>query len=164
MAQVKGKIKLIKHNTGWSFILIDPENLKQQAVEKFVRGSEAIQSIVLDMTIKAGHVEKSLSQLGYLHAACFPVYYQHYIDQGIQVVTQEQKEAVRDAIKYAISFVVEVPDFKGGVHYKPKSLAGASKEEVSEFIEALIRLAAEYSMIVPEPAEYLEQHGAKDFE
>ena len=172
MAQVKGKIKLIKHNIGWSFILIDPENLKQQAVEKFVRGSEAIRSIVLDMVIKAPHVEKTLSQLGYLHAAVWPVFYQYYEDQGQPAETEWQKETVRDEVKWAIGFVdvhkrqliqpghVEPNEYL----HKPKSFADASKEETSEAIDSIIRLGAEFGMIVPSPEEYLEQHGVKDFE
>ena len=164
MAQVRGKIKLIKHNIGWSFILIDPENLKAQAVEKFVRGSEAIQSIVLDVVIKAPHVSKTLNQLAYIHTCVYTVFYQFYRDQGQSIETNDDKNMVHDAIKYAVGFVTEVSDFKGEIHYKPISLAETSKESASEYIDSVIRLAAEYGMIVPEPGEFLEQHGLSEFQ
>ena len=160
---IKANIKLVKTDQGWSMVILEPERVKEQCVDKFIKHENTV-SVILSCEIKRPFTDKSLSQLGYLHAAVFPVFYQQYIDQGIQIITKEQEENVRDAIKYAISFIVEVPDIKGGVHYKPKSLAGASKEEVSEFIEAVIRLAAEFSLIVPSPDEYLKQHDALKFE
>ena len=169
MAQIKGKIKLIKHNTGWSFILIDPENLKAQAVEKFVRGSEAIQSIVLDMTIKAGHVEKTLSQLGYMHAAVWPCFYAFAVNQGIKAETEDDKVMIRNDVKYAIGFVKDMDLLysQGGKKIKasiPRSFADASKEETSEAIEAIIRLGAEFGMIIEDAATYLERHNKSEFE
>ena len=50
-------------------------------------------------------------------------------------------------------------------HYHDvKSFANASKEETSEAIDAIIRLAAEFGMVVQSPEEYLHKHGATKFE
>ena len=148
---------------GWSLVIPDPVGLKAQCVDKFIR-SEHVQSIILEVEVRAPYVEKTLSQLGYLHAAVYNEFYNFYRDQGIQVDTKEDREMVQDAIKYAVSFIVQVNDISGGVHYKPKSMATASKDEGSEYIDAVIRLGAEYGIIILGPEEYLEKHNAKEFE
>lgn len=153
---------LIKHD-GWSLILEDAERIKALCVEKFIRGSEAIQSVVLDAEIKAPHVHKTASQLGYLHAAVWPVFYQYYRDQGEPVETREQMEHVRDDVKWAIGFI-EVQHNKFSIDTrKVRSFADASKEETSEAIDQLIRLAADFGMIVPSPREYLMKHQLNEF-
>ena len=169
MSKVKSKIKLLKDPVrGWVLVPVDINNVKKQAIEKFVT-SDAIKSIVLDMEIKAPHVEKTLSQLGFLHAAVFPVFYAYYTSQGQPAETPEQKEQIRDDVKHAIGFIEHRLNcvFDAGGHVRTswgKSFADASKEETSEAIDSIIRLAADFGMVVPGPAEYLEKHGAKDFE
>jgi len=169
MSKVKSKIKLLKDPVrGWVLVPVDINNVKKQAIEKFVT-SDAIKSIVLDMEIKAPHVEKTLSQLGFLHAAVFPVFYAYYTNQGQPAETPEQKEGIRDDVKWAIGFTQEriscvVDAGETRVVAAVRSFADASKTETSEAIDSIIRLAADFGMVVPGPAEYLEKHGAKDFE
>jgi len=164
MAKVKGKIKLFKDpNRGWVMVPVDFENIKSQAINLWVHQNTV--SMVLDMTIERSREEKSLSQLGYLHAAVWPVFYAYYATQGIPVEDDQAKERVRDDVKWAIGFVEnQVNVFHGPNTTKVKSFAGASKEETSEAIDAIIRLAAEYGMIVQGPEEYLHKHGKSTFE
>jgi hypothetical protein len=163
MAKVKSTMTLTRSKDGWALKLPTGYNLKQQLVDKFIRSDE-VQSIILEMEIRAPFKEKTLSQLGYLHAAVWPVFYQYYRDQGIQVESKEQMEDVRDSVKMALGFVKSITDIHGELHTKPKSLADASKDEVRDLIDWIIRLAADFGMIVPGPEEYLEKHGKTEFE
>jgi len=173
MSKVKGIIKLIKDpQRGWVLVPVDLNNIKQQAIEKWVK-SDAVQSIALEMEIKFPYIEKTLSQLGYLHAAVFPVFYAYYTTQGIPVETDQDKEKVRDDVKAVIGFIehrdnqVLLKEGDGLSIYsypKVKSFASASKEETGEAIDAIIRLAAEFGMVVPSPEEYLHKHGATKFD
>jgi hypothetical protein len=165
---VKGKAKLLKDpQRGWVLVPIDLDNMKAQAVEKFIKHDTTV-SVILDMEFKRPHVEKTLSQLGYLHAAVWPVFYQYYINQGQPAESKEQKEGIRNDVKHAIGFVYLRQDLinRDGPQGEQvvRSFADASKDETSEQIEKIIRLAADFGMIVPGPEEYLEKHGAKDFE
>lgn len=164
--KVKGKIKLFKDpQRSWVLVPVDLENVKQEAIKKFIKHDTTV-SVVLDMELKRPFVSKSLSQLGYLHAAVWPVFYQYYEDQGIPADSADQKERIRNDVKWAIGWVDkgEVSPISVMPMYKVNSFADASKEEASEAIEKIIRLAAEYGMIVPTAAEYLEQHNATEFE
>ena len=169
MAKVRSTMTLIRDDgpfsNGWELKVMAPESLKQQCVDKFIRSDE-VQSIILEVEVRAPYVEKTLSQLGYLHAAVWPVFYQYYRDQGIQVETKEQMEKVRDEVKDVIGFTDYINSglFHKGVTHRPKSFASTSKEETSEAIDQIIRLAADFGMIVPGPEEYLEKHNAKEFE
>jgi hypothetical protein len=163
MAKVKSTMTLSRVQGGWALRVPDPHNLKKECVDKFIRSDE-VQSIILEMEIRAPFKEKTLSQLGYLHAAVWPVFYQYYRDQGIQVDSKEQMEDVRDSVKMALGFVKSITDIHGELHTKPKSLADASKDEVRDLIDWIIRLAADFGMIVPGPEEYLEKHGVTKFE
>jgi hypothetical protein len=92
MSKVTGKIKLIKDpRKGWVLVPIDLNNLRQQAIDKWVKG-DASQSILLDMELKQPYEEKTLSQLGYLHAAVWPVFYAYYQTQGIPVENEQVRE------------------------------------------------------------------------
>lgn len=163
MAKVRTTMTLTRVKDGWSLKMPDPANFKQNLVDKFIRSDE-VQSIILELEVRAPFKEKTLSQLGYLHAAVWPVFYQYYRDQGIQVESSEQMEDVRDSVKMALGFVRSITDIHGEVHTKPKSLADASKDETRELIDWIIQLAADFGMIVPGPEEYLERHGVKAFE
>jgi hypothetical protein len=166
---IKGQVKLIKDpDRGWVMILLDQNNIKAQAVDKFIKHDTTV-SVILNMELKRPHVEKTLSQLGYLHAAVWPCFYRYYEDQGIPVVTPEQKRKVRDDVKKVIGFVSVDraplnPDHASDFNDHVKSFADASKEEASEAIDAIIRLGADFGIIIEEPGAYLEQHGVKDFE
>jgi ABC-type transport system involved in Fe-S cluster assembly fused permease/ATPase subunit len=165
MSKVTGKIKLIKDpRKGWVLVPIDLNNLRQQAVDKWVKG-DASQSILLDIELKQPYEEKTLSQLGYLHAAVWPVFYAYYQTQGIPVENEQVREYVRDDVKWAIGFTEQIDSlWSDGFIVKVKSFANASKEETSEAIDAIIRLAAEFGMVVQSPEEYLHKHGATKFE
>jgi len=165
MAKVKGTAKLLKDpNRGWVLIPTDLDNLKKQAVENFIKHDTTV-SVILDLELRRPFVEKTLSQLGYLHAAVWPVFYAYYSTQGIPVETKEQKEKVRDDVKWAIGFIERsITKFYGPNIEKVKSFAGASKEETSEAIDAIIRLAAEFGMVIQTPEEYLQKHGKTEFE
>lgn len=163
MAKVKSTMTLSRVKDGFSLVMPDPANFKQTLVDKFIRSDE-VQSIILEVEVRAPFKEKTLSQLGYLHAAVWPVFYQYYRDQGIQVESKEQMLEVRDSVKLALGFVKPVADIHGEIHQVIKSLADASKEDVMDLIDWIIRLAADFGMIVPGPEEYLESHGVKAFE
>lgn len=168
MTKIRAKLKLIKDpNRGWVLILIDPNGVKAQALDKFIK-NDTIVSMVLDCDIFRPKQEKTLSQLGYLHAAVWPVFYQYYRDQGEIIETDQQMEKVRDEVKAAIGFIdkltTEHIGVKGAVYNKIKSFASASKAETTEAIDKIIRLGSEYGMTVPGPDEYLKQHNAKQFE
>jgi len=166
MSKVTGTAKLFKDpQRGWVLVPTDLNNLKAQAVEKFIK-HDTTTSVILDMELKRPYVAKTLSQLGYLHAAVYPQFYNYYTEQGIPGMdSQEQREKCRNDIKDAVNFTHQVESSLGmGPRLEVKSLADASREEVSEFIDSVIRLAAGYGIIVPTPEEYLEQHGAKEFE
>jgi len=164
MSNVTGTIKLFKDpNRGWVLVPVNLDVIKEAAIKKFIKHDNTV-SVVLDMVLKRPYVEKTLSQLGYLHAAVWPVFYQYYKDQGEPVETQGQKEKVRDDVKDAIGFTTtETSQLTSRNYSKVRSFADASKEEATEAIDQIIRLAADFGMIVPGPEEYLEQHGAKDF-
>ena len=166
MSKVTGKIKLIKDpRKGWILVPIDLNNLRQQAIDKWVKG-DASQSILLDMTIAWPYESKTGSQLAYIYGVCYPVFYSFYITQGYIVETEEQKEQIRNEVKYAVGFIEqkEPGKFYDKKSYQVKSLAKATKEEVSDFIDKVIRLAAEYSMIIPDPSEYLHKMGLDKFD
>lgn len=165
MAKITGKVSLIKDpQRGWVLVLVNPGQIKADAVEKFVRGSDTIQSISLDMELKAPHVGKTLSQLGYLHAAVWPEFYKYYETQGQPAQSQEQKEAVRDDIKFAIGFVENrINLIYGADTQNVKSFSSATKDETTQAIDDIIRLGAEFGIIIPGPQEYLERHGVEDF-
>lgn len=172
MSKVRSTMTLTRVKDGWSLKVPDPNNLKAQCVDKFIRSDE-VQSIILELEVRAPFKEKTLSQLGYLHSAVWPQFYQLYRYQGMQVETREQMEKVRNDVKAAIGFtkseVVRLKHaFDEAPRYKdytvPKSFADASKAETSEAIDAIVRLAAEYGILVPGPEEYLEKHGKTEFE
>lgn len=169
--KIIGQAKLLKDpRRGWVLVPLDLDTLKAQAVEQFIK-HETTMSVILDMELRRPFIEKTLSQLGYLHAAVWPVFYAFYMTQGIQVETEEQKERVRNDVKRAIDFVEVGPPsplregpITGYNMTDLKSFANASKEETSEAIDAIIRLAAEFGMVVPSPEEYLSKHGKTEFE
>lgn len=166
MKKVKAHIKLFKPpgTDHWVMTIIDPAAIRQALVDKFVKSSDILQ-IHLDATIERPREDKTISQLGYMHAAVWPVFYRFYEDQGIQVDTKEEKERIRDDIKVAIGFVQERTEMiTGDKYYKVRSFANATKDQTSDMIDRIIRLAADYGMIVPDPLDYLQQHGRTEFD
>lgn len=163
--KVLGTIKLLKDpQRGWVLVPVDLDRMRQEAVEKFIKHDTTV-SVVLNMELKRPHVSKTLSQLGYLHAAVWPVFYSYYMNQGQPAESQDQKERIRDDVKWAIGFTENQVNLLYGPNTdKVRSFADASKEETSEAIEQLIILGADHGMVIPGPEEYLEKHGAKEFE
>lgn len=167
MSKIKGQIALIFDDLTQSWVIrpLDVPNLLNGLKTKFLKNRPAVKQVILTMEIGWPHVEKTVSQLGYLHAAVWPVFYQYYRDQGLPVETEEHKEKVRDDVKWAIGFAETTMNvFYGPNTSRVRSFASASKEETSEAIDAIIRLAADYGMIVPEPGEYLQKIGREKFD
>lgn len=164
MSKVQGKAKLFKDpQRGWVLVPVDLENVKKQCIDKWIKRNTV--SIVLDMIFQRPKEEKTLSQLGYLHAAVWPVFYAYYQTQGEIIEDEPARERVRDDVKWAIGFTqTQLNKFHGPNTTKVKSFATATKDETTEAIDAIIRLAADYGMVVPSPEEYLQKHGATQFE
>lgn len=163
MKKVNAKAKLFKDpNTGWRLALINQEQVRQECRQTFIT-NDTIVSMVLDMQITRPRQEKTHSQLGYMHAAMWPVFYKHQELQGEVIETDEDRVRVRDAVKSAIGFVEEIHDIRGDRIIRIRSFAHASIEETSQAIDRIIRLAAEMGLIIPDPEEYLEAHGLEDF-
>jgi hypothetical protein len=163
---IKGQVKLIKDpDRGWVMILLDQNNIKAQAVDKFIKHDTTV-SVILNMELKRPFVSKTINQLGYLHGCVWPCFYRYYEEQGQPASTPEQKEKIRNDVKMVIGFTYEVMNKLSGTfkYTLPKSFADASKEEASKAIDDIIRLGADFGIIIEEPGAYLEQHGLDSFQ
>lgn len=172
MAKVKAVGMLIKDPDGWfnsvtpwRLSMINSEQVLSDLVERMVK-SDTVVEVHLDIEFKSEYQEKTHSQLGYMHAAIWPQFYRFYEDQGIPAETKEQKERIRNDVKFAIGFTELVPrilsrapveDIDQDNRQEPRSFAGASKEECSEMIERLLVLAADFGIQIEGPEEYKER-------
>jgi len=162
MKKVKAKAKLIQDpRRGWALVLLDPIAVKSEAVDKFVTASYDGQMILLDATFNRPQVEKSRSQLAYMHVAIWPAFYKYWEEQGDPVEDEETKQRIRDIVKHAVGFVEVADNILTPTGRDPiqriRSFASATMEETSQIIDRILRLATEYGIYIQSPEDYLKE-------
>jgi len=143
----------------WEIFLPNSLQLKHDLLAVFIKTKGATE-IMLDIEVKNPFTAKTKPQLGYLHAAIFKPFYKYYKEAGLDY----SEEQIRMQLKYhpEINFVDELYDpFDGNSQRIAKSVADASKFEVMQFIDRLIRFAASVGLVIEEPDVYRLRNGIK---
>lgn len=141
----------------WDILLPNLNKLKHDILETFRRSPNAVE-IYLDIEVKSPYQAKTNKQLGYLHAAVYKPFYVLYKECGYDY-TQTQVQ-MQLKLNPSVAFVEELYDpITGQSYIDAKSMETASKEEATEFIEKLIRLAAEVGIVVESPEAYRIRNG-----
>jgi len=137
----------------------DMTRLTQEAVELFIR-PEVI-AVDLEVEIKNPFRYKTTSQLGYLHAEVWKKVYEWAKSVGNEWTDEE----CRDQLKMHLNFVEQkFSKVDGQPYWDVKSCANASKEEVSELIDSLIRFLGEEGIPVQTPEEYMKSKGIEQWD
>jgi len=158
MKKVKGICLLKKLPTNWELRIFNEPYIIQQCLEQWHKTEDAV-SIELEFEIKSKFQFKTQSQLGYIHASLKPV-----IIGFVQSHGDERKvDEIWNDIKVAVDFTEEKKSCVDGKPYMDvKSLATSSKEEVSGFIDRLIRWAGEWGVRIETPEDYKRRLGIKE--
>lgn len=160
MKKVKGIIFLNKSHGEWELKLFDQKRILSECLEQWHKSDDAI-NIELDFEIKSKFQFKTKSQLGYIHASIKPTIISWAISHG----DERKQEEIWDSINVAVDFIEERRSLVDEKPYMAiKSLAEASKEEVMEFIDKVLRWAGEWGIVIESPEEYKKRRGIKDWE
>lgn len=132
----------------------------EKCLQQWRRSEDAIE-ILLEAEIKSPFQFKTSSQLGYLYAEVLPKFYDFARESG----NEWTDERCKTEAKVLMDFVeTKTSPVDGSEYLDVKSFAVASKEEVSEFIDKLIRFLADYGVSVESPYDYKLRKGIKDFD
>lgn len=160
---VKDIIFLKNNNGDWKLdgTRTDWKTLALKAHDEFVKNQDC-DEVELEVRITSIFQYKTSSQLGYLHAAVFPAFYQFMIDNGIEQTWEDTRTSIK--LHPEIDFTIEKFNALTNKHYpEVKSLAKASKEETSQFIDKVIRLADRWNLKVEDPEVYKQRMQIKNF-
>jgi hypothetical protein len=137
----------------------DLSKLTQEAVEVFIR-PEVI-AVDLEIEIKNPFKFKTTSQLGYLHAEVWKRVYEWAKSVGNEWTDEE----CRDQLKMHLNFVEQrFSKVDNQPYWAIKSCGDASKEEVSDLIDLLIRFLGEEGIKVQTSEEWKKEHGIEKFD
>jgi hypothetical protein len=154
MKQIKDIIILKKEDTRHVLIIPAERKIISQALEFFCKiDGKYIDEITLEINIKKIQKKKTREQLGYLYASVLPAIYDFLRESGYTC----SEDAMKDMLKLhsEINWCSEVANyFTGEIFKRPKSFALATREEMSEIIDKLIRLAADFGIEVETPEDY----------
>jgi len=143
----------------WKLIPQDWTKLTAEAVEVFTRPE--VLAVELEIEIKNPFRYKTTSQLGYLHAEVWKKVYEWARSVGNEWTDEE----CRDQLKMHLNFVEQkFSKVDGQPYWDVKSCANASKEEVSELIDLLIRFLGEEGIPVQTPEEYMKSKGITEWQ
>jgi len=149
-------LKRIKNSESWELKLPDEKRIISECLEQWHK-TENAQAIELSFEIKSKFQFKSGSQLGYIHAAIYPTIIRSFRDWG----NESPESKLIELLKDQNDFTEVVPDLDGCPRRIVKSLSTASKEEVSDFIDRLIRWAGEWAIKIETPEEYMKRLGIR---
>ncbi len=146
-----------KPNINW-------EAVRQQIADK--HGKSAITGKIFTFTLSVLREPKTYSQLGYFHAEIIRKWRIGLLEAGHQVpIGQAGEEYVKFQIKTLpeIAFVEYKENIITGEKRQVlRSLASASKEEMSHIIDVAIRIGSEYFGVTFEsPEEFKKRRGLK---
>jgi hypothetical protein len=159
MKKLRSILTLKKVNGIWDLVRNDWPKLTAEAVEVFIR-PEVI-AVDLEIEIKNPFKYKTTSQLGYLHAEVWKKVYEWAKSVGNEWTDEE----CRDQLKAHLNFVEQKESkVNGAMYWDVKSCANASKEEVSDLIDSLIRFLGEEGIPVQTPEEYMKSKGIEQWE
>lgn len=143
----------------------DPSDYEVTLERKFVTLSQVIQkhnkankdSFFVEVEFKPKRRQKTRAQLGYLFAAIFPKFQDFYFEYMAESVTIEK---VKEDLKHRLEFLEEEYNPLTDEHLlRAKSLASSTVEECSLFISKLVRLAAEFGILIESPEAYKLRKG-----
>ena len=167
MRKVKEILNIRKiANTGiiakdWKMIINNEGKVIEDCILQWKKDDNCIE-IELEIEIKSVFQFKTTSQLGYLFAEVLKKYYQYMYEQGDDRSDDIKRRDI--FIHPAINFCdYDINTLTGELQQNVKSLKGASKEEVSDLIDRLIRLAADYGLEIETPEDYKKRKGIKEF-
>lgn len=144
----------LKKVSGTWKLIGDMSKLTQEAVELFIRPE--VLAVDLEIEIKNPFKFKTTSQLGYLHAEVWKKVYEWAKSVGNEWSDSE----CRDQLKMHLNFVEQkTSKVDGQPYWVIKSCADASKEEVSDLIDRLVRFLGEEGIPVQTPEEYMKSKG-----
>lgn len=160
MKKVRAKVRITRSEGGWNIYFEDPKMVVYKCLAQWKKDDNAYE-ILLEAEIKSPFQFKTNSQLGYLHACLLPAFHDFALEAG----NEWSQEQSKTQAKILMDFVEERRSVvNGDVYYDVKSFANASKEEVSEFIDKLIRFLAEYGVAVESPYDYRKRLGITQFD
>ena len=158
MKKLRSLLTLKKVSGEWK-LTGDLKKLTLEAVEIFIRPD--VVAVDLEIEIKNPFKYKTTSQLGYLHAEVWKKVYQWAKSVGNEWTDEE----CRDQLKAHLNFVEQRESkVNGELYWDVKSCANASKEEVSELIDLLIRFLGEEGIPVQTPEEYMKSKGITEWQ
>jgi hypothetical protein len=159
MKKIRSILTLKKVSGTWRLIPQDWPKLTAEVVEVFTRPE--VLAVELEIEIKNPFKYKTTSQLGYLHAEVWKKVYEWAKSVGNEWTDEE----CRDQLKAHLNFVEQKESkVNGELYWDIKSCADASKEEVSDLIDSLIRFLGEEGIKVQTPEEYLKAKGIDNFD
>ena len=159
MKKIRSLLTLKKVSGTWKLIPQDWPKLTAEAVEVFTRPE--VLAVELEIEIKNPFKYKTTSQLGYLHAEVWKKVYEWAKSVGNEWTDEE----CRDQLKAHLNFVEQkVSKVDGQIYWDIKSCADASKEEVSDLIDSLIRFLGEEGIPVQTPEEYMKSKGITEWQ
>jgi hypothetical protein len=154
MKKLRSLLTLKKVSGTWKLIPQDWSKLTAEVVEVFTRPE--VLAVELEIEIKNPFRYKTTSQLGYLHAEVWKRVYGWAQSVGNEWTDEE----CRDQLKMHLNFVEQkFSKVDGQSYWDVKSCANASKEEVSDLIDSLIRFLGEEGIPVQTPEEYMKSKG-----
>ena len=157
MKKVKA-ILLLKKSDTWTLEIFDKKRVISECVEQWHKTPEAT-SIELSMEIKSKFQFKTQSQLGYIHASVKPTLLSAIKERG----DERHPDTVWANLKAEVGFIEEKTSVVTGTKYwDVRSLATASKEDVKEFIDKLVRWAGEWAIEIETPEDYKKRLGIKE--
>jgi len=150
-----------KDSTNYQFTIKETGRVKEEIVQQWIH-DENVDFLELDMEIKSTFQFKTTSQLGYLYAEVLIKFYAYMNEMGDDRIDEAKKRDLK--MHPAVGFFeVDKNMFTGELSQFPKSFATASKEEVSECIDKLIRLAGDFGIVIETPEYYKQRKGIKEF-
>jgi hypothetical protein len=155
---------LNRENGQWYFEL-DPlaeEYAKNKCLEYWLKDPQA-NGLELHAKIGNKFVDRTPNQIGYLYAEIYPKFYAYMRENGMEGPDELLKTSLK--LHPDITFCETHENvFTGEITYQAKSCAGgkSSKEELSEYIDRLVRLAAIFEIDIEDPETYKNRKGISD--
>lgn len=167
MEKVKDKILLKKiGNTGtyandWKIYIEKEKQIIEKCIQQWLKDERAIE-IELELEIKSIFQFKTTSQLGYLFAEVLKKFFDYMTAEGDDRSDEIKR---RDIFMHpAINFCdYDLNGLTGELQQTIKSLKTASKEDVKDLIDRLIRLGADFGINIETPEDYKKRKGIKEF-
>lgn len=146
------------HPKAWEIRLEDSLRFWADVLADYAK-DEDVQEIRCKVTVEKEKRGKSTPQLRYLNGVVYPAFYKEFERLN---GTRYKNEYIKNTLKMneQVQFVEEVTNpMTGQIEFTPKSCADATVDEVWEFTNRLLALAANIGLYIETPDEWCKKKG-----